>query len=393
MTSFSASYLKIRTLASGNTLKVPVFHFTGSPGKKVYIQGNIHGPEVAGIAACYRLIELLKKEIMINGQITIIPSINPVGLDLKINGLQVGYADPNEFSVGNFNRIYQMLVTEKPPSPESEGPQKLVLDEFVTSHLQSDMETIEADFKAGLKTAIADIRAKKSHNRLRFGQQLALTIQDIVHDYDYLIDLHTDAIAVYYGYAFPESLDAFRTFDIPYLIRLSADDFDGVLDEAFLIPWIKLQRAFKKAGRDIPWQDFKKDGITLELGNADYVNLEDADRDAHRLINYLRYRGVLNGDPTLPCSPIFHTTFDHRDNYHAPIGGLVFWHKKPGDQITAGEAVASILPPGMGRGGNTPKLVPVPAAVPGVLINIARSGVAHEGMLLFSILTHLKMLG
>jgi hypothetical protein len=393
MPAFTASYLKIRTLASGNILQIPVFTFAGAPGKKVYIQGNIHGPEVAGVAAAYRLVEILKKEKTINGTITIVPSVNPVGLDLKVNGLQVGYADPNEYAVGNFNRIYQMLVSEKAAPADSEAPRKVGIDEFVAAHINSEIAAIDLAFKAGLQHAINDIRAKKSHNRLRFGQNLALTIQQMAHDYDYLIDLHTDARAIYYGYTFAECIDSFRYFDIPYLIRINADEFDGVLDEAFLIPWIKLLRAFKKAGREIAWQDIGKEVMTLELGNADFVNLEDANRDARRMVNYLRHKGVLEGDSLPPSSPLYHTGFDYRDNYHAPVGGLVFWHKTPGDQITAGDVVASILPPGTGKGGNPPKLVPVMAAASGVLIAISRSSVAHEGILIFSILTHLEKVG
>src|SRR5688500_16408762 len=109
--TFTREDLPIRRLASGSLQTTPIFRFTGdTPGKKVYIQANIHGPEIAGIGAAYDLIGLLREEKQLRGSITIVPSINPVGLDTKIGGYQVGYADPNESVVGNFNRIYQMLV-------------------------------------------------------------------------------------------------------------------------------------------------------------------------------------------------------------------------------------------------------------------------------------------
>ena len=149
---FTYSKILMRTLASGNELNMPVFRFTGDPGKKIHIQANIHGPEVAGVAALYRLIPLLRQEKTIHGEITIVPSINPVGFDQKYNGLQVGYADPNEYVVGNFNRTYQMLIKNKPAdgeAPDPDAPKKVVLEDFVAAHLKSDAATIQKDFKGG----------------------------------------------------------------------------------------------------------------------------------------------------------------------------------------------------------------------------------------------------
>jgi uncharacterized protein len=393
MVSVSFENLPVRTLASGNVLHIPVYRFKGGPGKKVYIQANIHGPEVAGIPAAYRLVELLKEQEIIHGSVTVVPSINPVALDLKVNGLSVGYADPNEYTVGNFNRIYQMLVKNKPAEetpPDPTLPQKVVLEDFVSAHLASDPAVIVADFKAELMKALSDLKAKKGRTGLRFGLQLALTVQEMAQDADLIVDLHTDARAIYYGYSFEQTIPSFHIFDIPYLILVSPDDFDGVFDEAFLIPWVKLQRAFKKAGRELEWQDLDQEAITLELGSAETIDRARVEEDAQRMLNYLRHKGVLPGTVRPPTQPLYRCEFTDRDNYYAPAGGLLYWHKQPGDAVETGDTVATILQlAAASPQGQTSELA-VKASEPGVLINISRSQVVHQGIQIFSILTHLK---
>ena len=47
-------------LASGDTLSLQVYKFIGKqPGKKVYIQSNLHGAEIVGNAVIQQLIEFL----------------------------------------------------------------------------------------------------------------------------------------------------------------------------------------------------------------------------------------------------------------------------------------------------------------------------------------------
>jgi len=392
---FTHAKVRMRTLASGNELNIPVFRFRGDAGKKVYIQANIHGPEVAGIAALYRLVGLLAQEKAIHGEITVVPSINPVGFDQKYNGLQVGYADPNEYVVGNFNRTYQLLVGSKPAGDEAidpDDPKKVILEDFVAAHLKSDVATIQKDFRAELRAALEDLRAKKGRTGMRYGLQLALTAQEMSFDADYVVDLHTDARGLYYGYAYAENVESFRTFHMPLMIRLSPEDWDGVFDEAFMLPWIKLRRAFKKAGRDLPWAELDKVAITPELGNADEVNTQLAQEDAQRIMNFLRYKRVLDGEPIAPKGEVLATEFKYRDHYYAPAGGLIFWHRKPGEMIKAGELMATILRPGEVDAKGAAAEVEVRASEPGLLLVVARSHVAHQGIEICSILTHLKPL-
>jgi predicted deacylase len=49
--------IPVRQMASGDILAIQVYKFSGShPGKKVYIQSNLHGAEISGNAVIYQLI-------------------------------------------------------------------------------------------------------------------------------------------------------------------------------------------------------------------------------------------------------------------------------------------------------------------------------------------------
>jgi predicted deacylase len=370
---------------------VPVYHFQGDAGRNVYVQAGMHGPEIQGIAVAYRLVEYLKAERTLHGSVTVVPAVNPAALDLKMNGLQVGYTDPNEHVVGNFNRVFPLLTTKHAPlDPDPVDPLKVDLSTFVASHRDSSVESIEAAFKAALLAAVASIRAKTDRTGVRFGLHLALTIQEMTTQADTVIDLHTDARAIYYGYSAVENIDGFRALGVPHCILLDPNTFDGCFDEQFIVPWIELHGALSEAGREMPFADLRKEAFTLEVGNADEVDRDRADEDAKRILNYLRLRGVLEGKAQNVAMPVDCCLQKHRDNYYADLGGLVFWHKRPGDKLQAGDVVATILAPATSNAEGKAVEYPILAKEPGLLINVARSQVAYQGIQIFSVLTHLQ---
>jgi hypothetical protein len=384
--------LPIRVTASGSVLKIPVFQVTsGLPGPKVYLQANIHGPEIAGIGAIYDFLALLRSLNTVRGTLTIVPSVNPLGLDSKVSGHQTGYADLNETVVGNFNRIYQLWVTDK-PSDDPEAPQKVVLDTFAEQHRHSDLPMIKQAFRAALGAAIADYTAKNAPYGMRHGQKLALTIQRLSYDADYLIDLHTAGDAIYHLFTFEECLSAARYFNLRHTIQLD-ESFSGVLDEAFLQPWLRLQKAFQKLGRTIPFADFGVEAFTPELGSADTLDRIAMREDAERVANYLRYRGVLDGRAIRHEGEFFYAKQDHYRRYHAPTGGLILWHKRAGDHIMAGETIATLLRTyALEADGTGETEIPIVALEDGVIISASESQVTHEGMGICSILTRLQSL-
>jgi hypothetical protein len=389
-TQYHRDELPIRTLASGHQLTIPIHVFEGdTSGPKVYIQANIHGPEIAGIGALHELIKRLHKQ-SVNGTLVIVPNANPVGLNSKVNGMQTGYADLNETVVGNFNRIYQMPVVDTAPEdPDPDEPRKVAVDQFAEQHKDDDLPALIRAYRTAIGEALDEMWATWGQTGMRHGQKLALTLQRLSYDADYLIDLHTAGNAIYHMYTFESCLPSVRYFDLPYTVQLD-ESFSGVLDEAFLQPWTKLHAALAEAGRELAFADFQKEAFTPELGSADTLLRDNMTRDAERLINYLRYRGVLDGDPQQPNGEFIYCTQGDYLRYQSPSGGVLLWHKQPGDRVEAGETLVTILRPYEIGHGETE--TPVTATRDGVVINISGSQVTHEGMSLCSVITKPKSL-
>ncbi|PJF20628.1 MAG: hypothetical protein CUN56_15210, partial [Phototrophicales bacterium] len=223
------------------------------------------------------------------------------------------------------------------------------------------------------------------------GQKLAAIIQQLSYDADYLLDLHTAGRAAYHLFTFRECLDAVPYFDLPYTILLEADSFAGVLDEAFLQPWLKLRDAFAAAGRDIPFADFDLAAFTPELGCADTLTQENMQTDAERILNYLRYKGVLTGGAVRHEGDYVMCEHRHYRRYRATTGGLLLWHKHPGDAVRAGETMATILRPyAFQADDNGETEQPIIAVNDGIMINHVESHVVHEGMGVCSVMTHVQ---
>lgn len=393
MIHFTREMLELHTLGSGNVLSVPVFRFEGEPGKRAYIQANIHGPEIAGCGAIYELLGILQQQETLHGSVTLVPSINPVGLDTKIDGLQVGYKDLNDSGIANWNRIYTLLVDKTAPEEplDEDNTHKVILEDFVAAHRESNEAEVTRAFQAALRAALDDVRAQRSRRGLKYSTRLALAAQSLALEHDYVIDLHTSSDATYHLYAFGNYPESIPYWGIPFMIELE-DEFEGTLDEAFLLPWVRLQKAFEKAGREIPFAAFEREAFTLELGSADTLSRPAMQADAQRLINYLRYKGLLPGEAQ--PYPGEYVRSLHRDkiSYYAPTGGFLLKEKRPGERVQTGDLLATVIRPYAYGLPNTPTEIPITAESDGVLISYCESHVVQEGMGVCSTLRKMKAL-
>ena len=94
-------------LASGDLLSLQVYKFIGkNPGKKVYIQSNLHGAEIVGNAVISQLIEFLSSlnENQITGEIWLVPACNPLGTNQRRHIFSTGRF--NSYDGLNWNRIF-----------------------------------------------------------------------------------------------------------------------------------------------------------------------------------------------------------------------------------------------------------------------------------------------
>lgn len=94
----------IQTTVSGDTSLITSFHYENGSGSKVYLQGNLHGPEIFGTALLIKLIEYLKENPIIAGTLTVVPQANPFGVQSQMYGLIYGRWNPQ--TGNNWNRIF-----------------------------------------------------------------------------------------------------------------------------------------------------------------------------------------------------------------------------------------------------------------------------------------------
>ncbi len=393
MIQFERRDIPLRRLASGTQVSIPTFRFTGDDGPRVYIQANIHGPEIAGCGAIYEIVKFLHAQESLHGTVTLVPSINPIGLDTKIMGLQVGYMDLNDPSVANWNRIYPLLVGDAPASNADPRDSAVVnLNTFVAAHQECDEATVVRDFSAALRLAFEDTRRKSARHGMSFRHILALTALDLALDHDYVLDLHTAGVAAQHLYLFEPLRDLASCWHIPYIIQLP-DEFTGALDEAIMLPWLHLQKAFKThIGRDITFEAFGKECYTLELGDADSLSRTAMKDDAARIINYLRNRGVLDGESSQEDVKSVWCTMADYCRYAAPTGGFLLWEKTLGSTVQPGEIFATIVRPYAICDESELDEVPIMAQEAGILMNHIKSHVVEEGMTICTMMTNVHPL-
>jgi len=97
--------VKVLTLASGDSLSVPVYTISGRKqgAPSVYLQSAMHGSEVQGSLVLALLLDYLEKNPPL-GNVRIVPNCNPVGLNNKRGEYTDGRNDPVRGD--NWNRKY-----------------------------------------------------------------------------------------------------------------------------------------------------------------------------------------------------------------------------------------------------------------------------------------------
>ncbi|MGF6549923.1 putative deacylase [Paraburkholderia youngii] len=115
--------------------------------------------------------------------------------------------------------------------------------------------------------------------------------------------------------------------------------------------------------------------VTIELrGQAD-VSYAFAERDANAIVEYLTFRGVIDGTPApLPELAFQATPFSGSEPLVAPISGVLVFRAPLGVWVEPGEAIADIVDPLTGR------VVTITNSVAGVLYARQRARFATAGL-------------
>lgn len=302
-------------------------HRFGTAGArpKAYVQAALHADEVPAMLvtqALRRSLEQLESEGRMAGEVVLVPYANPLGLAQDFLGQHCGRFDLHDG--GNFNRGFADL--------------SLGLAASVQSQLGADEASNVNLIRDALRSAAAGLSAGSSTEDLK-RQLLQLAI-----DADIVLDLHCDSEAVMHLYALtPQGAIAAQLGAAlgAQAVLLATESGGSPFDEACTRPWHLLQQQCPH--QPVPLACF---AATVELRGETDTSHTLASQDAQALVDFLAWRGVLSG-PTRPLTAARcdATPLSASEPVLAPHAGVVVFHRRPGERVAAGDAIADLVDP------------------------------------------------
>ncbi len=322
-------------LASGDHLSIKVYRFSGArPGKKVYLQANLHGSEIVGNAVIYQLIEFLMtlESEVLTGEIWLVPVCNPLATNQRSHQFATGRF--NTYDGKDWNRIYWDY--EKVCQD---------LEEFAQSQIDFAPELIKQNYKQKIKTSFAEIKTKiDAPSSVQLTDKYRYKMQSLCLDADYLIDLHSNTnYGLEYLYYFRDREESAKLFLFEHGIML--DDYDGdAFDEAFIKPWLALENILSKLGKQIK---FDVEAYTLELGPGMEMNPNSVSHGVLGVKNYLVQKHILNLENLFP-EQLIQLNMSFRPvsqvkKYWSPVGGMVQSRVALGTSVEPGDLLYQVL--------------------------------------------------
>jgi predicted deacylase len=326
---------------TGIEWRMPVFRFRGSDAAapSVYIQAALHANELPGTALLHFLIEKLRKadaDGAIRGDITVIPQANPIGLAQSHFGEMQGRFDLG--SRTNFNRDFPLIAL-------------------------SERDTL-----------LENLDRRSAADRLK------RTLLHTALGADLVLDLHCDDESLQYAYIddafWPEASDLAAALDMQAVFL--SDGESSAFEEA-------VGHAFKYQGGERLKSVPDRLSVTVELRGRRDVYADMAKRDADGLWNFLAGRGVVAdaGHKVAPyAGPA--VPLDNIEMVRAPAPGTVLFHRDIGEEVKAGDRVATLIT----RPGQTDGTLEVKALHDGLIATRSSARYARRGDDLMKIACH-----
>jgi predicted deacylase len=369
------STIPLLHLASGDQLSLQVYKFIGAqPGKKVYLQANLHGAEIAGNAVIHQLISFLiaVQETDLTGEIWLVPVCNPLSTNQRSHYFSIGRF--NAYDGKDWNRIFWDY--------EKEGEE---LETFAKSQINLDPTVVRKNYLIRIKQSFDKLLEKiHSPSGVAFNELFRYQLQSLSIDADYLIDLHSSSNqGLDYLYYFCRREASAKYFLLDRGILL--DDYDGdAFDEAFIKPWLALEDSFKQLGREIR---FDIEAWTLELGSGMQMNPDSVEKGVRGVKNYLVQKGIL-ATPGFPLADnafneMTFTSTSRITKYYAPAGGMIQSRVPLGNSVKAGERLYQILSFNKEA---LPTLIDICAEQAGLVYDVSTNQAVNEGEYVLSIM-------
>jgi hypothetical protein len=364
-------------LASGDRLSLQVYKFIGQqPGKKAYIQANLHGAEIVGNAVISQLIEFfanLKPE-EITGEIWLVPVCNPLSTNQRTHFFSTGRYNP--YDGKDWNRIFWDYEKECQD-----------LDAFAQSQIDLAPEDIRKNYLEKILAAFAqklteiDRQSSISYNHL-----YRYKLQSLCLDADYVIDIHSSSNqAIDYLYCFHDRQESAKYLLFDYGILMNDTEYDGdAFDEAFIKPWLALERKLASLGKKII---FDIESWTLELGSGMQIYPESVSQGIEGIINYLIHKNIISysrfSQTKIQQKPIKLFNRSQLKKYYAPNGGIIQNITVLGKTIERGQKLYQIV--SFSKDGEVPKIIDIYAEASGLVFDRTLNQSVNQGEYILSI--------
>ncbi len=368
--------IPLRQMASGDILSLQVYKFIGvNTGKKVYIQSNLHGAEIAGNAVIHQLVEFLltvdASDLV--GEIWLVPVCNPMGTNERAHNFASGrYC---VYEAKDWNRIFWDYEKEADD-----------LTAFAKSQFPLNIEVVRQNYLTIIKKEFAKLLEKINFSScVPYTQKFRYILQSLSIDADYLIDLHSSSNqGLNYLYYFHNREESAKLFWLDFGILLNEYDGDA-FDEAFIKPWLALEKCLQQLGRNI---QFEIEAWTLELGIGMQIIPDAVMQGVGGVKNYLISKGVLRNTGLLleeqKNKKMFFKNRSDVRKYYAPAGGMIQSRIKLGSLVKIGDRIYQILC--FNKLGNLPKVIDIFAEVDGLVYDTSINQSVNEGEFVIGII-------
>ena len=330
------------------------FHYGPAGGQKIYIQSSLHADELPGMLVTWTLrkrLAALETAGKLRGEIVIVPVPNPIGLNQHLHGQMLGRFESGTGS--NFNRNFHDLAALVMPRIES--------------RLTGDARENVLAVRAAMREALAE---KTPATELE-SQRLAL--QRLSYDADVVLDLHCDFEAAMHLFTNPDlwpDVEPLARYLDAKASLFALNSMGNPFDEIHSFCWSALRARY---GERYPIPNGSI-SVTIELrGQAD-VSYAFAERDANAIVDYLTYRGVIDGTSApLPPLEFAATPFSGTEPLVAPVSGVLVFRAPIGVRVEPGQPIADVVDP------LTDRVVTITSSINGVLYARHRARFATAG--------------
>lgn len=322
---------------------------------EVYLQANVHGAELQGNMAIFKLLSLLENQ-SINNKITLIPNANPYATSVKMGTYTYGRFNP--ITGDNWNRMYLDFFSQQ----EGRGH---ISDEEIKKCKTKDA------YKELIQKKTQEYRDFHQDYGINENKNLFITLQELASHADIVLDLHTAGIGCRYVYGPDYLKNTMHDLNFPFYLVIPPE-FGGAMDEATFYPWVKFH--------EIHNSENTFESYTLELGSEEIINSKEGKKDAINIFNYLVKKGAIKATQ-IECKKV-EATFCNLEDYKsffAPKSGFVEYHKAPGESFKKGEKIMSLYHFDKMES-SSEAITPILAPVDGIVINHAPSSNVKRGM-------------